>query len=106
MARRPQVRGSALWRRAVVADMRQVQRHFPTPWGAARLADVEAGDAVLVSAGRLLRGLARIDPGTAELFRAVPGRPEAWFLLDEDDTLTEQAPLGSTRDASSSRLHP
>jgi len=75
-------------RRAVLADMRHVQRHFPTSDGAARVAAVEAGAAVTVSAGRLFRGLLTMAPEVADLFRARSGG-ETWFVLGEDNTLTE-----------------
>jgi hypothetical protein len=72
--------------------MARVQRHFSTSGGRARLAAVEAGGAVMVSAGRLFRGLWVLGQReTADLFRAT-GRGERWFVLDTDDCLTEQSP--------------
>ena len=92
MARRPTAAGSALWRRAVVADMRRTQRAFPTSDGRARLDAVETGGPVEVSSGRLFRGLHLLGHReTADLFRAT-GRGERWFVLDADDRLTEQSP--------------
>lgn len=91
MARRAQrTAGQDLWRRAALTDMRRQRQAFPTELLVERISTLEAGGALEVSGGRLFRGLLLLgERATAENFSAVNGRGSSWFVIGNDDTLTE-----------------